>query len=106
MQERKGLDEPVGLPGEVNPALRGLVEFARLRVTRLSTGLTQEQAAVYAGCSRNTLQRLEAGRSAPKVATLRRLLDLYGSPQHLNRFLSIEDFIDRGDIFPVGSARR
>jgi transcriptional regulator with XRE-family HTH domain len=76
-----------------NPPLRGdIVRIRELRETREAAGLSQEQAAVYSGCGRNTLQRLESGASSPRIDTLRRLLDVYGS--RLGKFLPVGDYID------------
>lgn len=69
-----------------------LLNARRMRELREATGLSQEQAAVYAGCGRNTLQRIESGVASPRLDTLRRILDLYG--EQLGRFLSIADLID------------
>lgn len=51
---------------------------AMLRSFREETGATREQSAEVLGCTMSKIGDLETGRSAPKVAELDRLLDLYG----------------------------
>ena len=51
---------------------------AMLRGLREEAGATREQAAEVLGCTTSKIGDLETGRSAPKVAELDRLLDLYG----------------------------
>lgn len=73
--------------------LRGnYVDLRKIRAIREETGLSIEHAAAFAGLGRNTLQRLEAGKTDPRISTLRRLLDLYG--ERLGRFLSIGDYLE------------
>jgi predicted transcriptional regulator len=71
----------------------GIVNLHKLRKARQDAGLSMDHAAAFAGVGRNTLQRLEAGRSDPRISTLRRILDLYG--ERLGVFLSVGDFLDR-----------
>jgi transcriptional regulator with XRE-family HTH domain len=80
-------DRPAGGPGRDRPALRSVpdpgsrppVHYGdRLREFRVSGGLTQEQAAVYAGLTRKTIARLESARFPnPQLSTLLRLMKTY-----------------------------
>ncbi|MDQ3152389.1 MAG: helix-turn-helix domain-containing protein [Actinomycetota bacterium] len=51
---------------------------AMLRSFREEAGATREQSAEVLGCTTSKIGDLETGRSAPRVAELDRLLDLYG----------------------------
>ena len=73
--------------------LRGSVNLRALRQTRIDAELSMEHAAAFAGIGRNTLQRIENGKSDPRITTLRKILDLYGD--RLGSFLSIDDYIER-----------
>ncbi|MBD5111823.1 MAG: helix-turn-helix domain-containing protein [Ruminococcaceae bacterium] len=51
----------------------------QLRVMRLSAGLTVKQAADAVGIHRGTLMNYELGRTVPKPAIVRKLMELYES---------------------------
>ena len=61
----------------------------RLRGLRETQGLTSQEAAAQAGLSRRTLYRAEHGQN-PTLATLVRLLRLYGRLEALAQFLPEE----------------
>ncbi len=54
----------------------------RLRLWRLSNGLTQAQAARRLGMSHLTLGYLESGRLEPNQRDLARLRDVFGDEAH------------------------
>jgi transcriptional regulator with XRE-family HTH domain len=51
---------------------------ATLRAARRTRRVSQRQLAEYAAVPRQTLDRIEAGHSDPRVATLEKLLDAIG----------------------------
>ena len=53
---------------------------ARVRALRETAGLTQETLAAAAGIGRATIIRLENGRHAPKLSTLRAIAQVLGNP--------------------------
>lgn len=72
---------------------RQIVDVARMRQLRELCGLSIDRAAAFAGVGRNTLQRLEAGESDPKVSTMLLLLALYGRIQ--GERISLDDVVER-----------
>jgi transcriptional regulator with XRE-family HTH domain len=60
------------------PTIERVQVAAMLRSMREEAGITREQSAQALGCTTSKIGDLETGRSAPKVAELDRLLDLYG----------------------------
>ncbi len=50
-----------------------------LRLKREATGLSQRQLAERAGLTHATIANVEANKSSPSVATLARILDVFGS---------------------------
>lgn len=52
----------------------------RIRDARLQADLTQEKLAERAGVDRTTLQRLEGGKSDPKLSLLLRVAQALGLP--------------------------
>lgn len=59
------------------PTIERVQVAAMLRSMREEAGITREQSAQALGCTTSKIGDLETGRSAPKVAELDRLLDLY-----------------------------
>jgi transcriptional regulator with XRE-family HTH domain len=59
------------------PTIERVQVAAMLRSMREEAGITREQSAQTLGCTTSKIGDLETGRSAPKVAELDRLLDLY-----------------------------
>jgi transcriptional regulator with XRE-family HTH domain len=57
---------------------KGAKSMELLRSERLNRGLTLKQAAARMGISWKTLQRAEAGRSAPFPATALKIAGFYG----------------------------
>ena len=53
---------------------------ARLRDLRETAGMTQEDLATAAGIARATMIRLENGKHAPKLSTLRAIAQVLGTP--------------------------
>jgi DNA-binding XRE family transcriptional regulator len=53
------------------------VKPTKLREARESSGLTADEIAERAGCSRPTLYRIEAGEVQPKRPLARRLFEVY-----------------------------
>ena len=53
---------------------------ARVRALREATGLTQDNLATATGVGRATMIRLEDGKHAPKLPTLRAIAQVLGSP--------------------------
>ena len=59
------------------PTIERVQVAATLRSMREEAGITREQSAQALGCTTSKIGDLETARSAPKVAELDRLLDLY-----------------------------
>jgi transcriptional regulator with XRE-family HTH domain len=59
------------------PTIERVQVAATLRSMREEAGITREQSAQSLGCTTSKIGDLETARSAPKVAELDRLLDLY-----------------------------
>jgi transcriptional regulator with XRE-family HTH domain len=71
----------------------------RLRSLRKARGLTQSEAAERAGLGRHTLYRAEHGDN-PTLATLVRLLRVYG------RLPSLDSFIPVTEVSPMARLRK
>jgi len=71
----------------------------RLGRLRESAGLTRVEAAARTGLARRTVHRAEAGEN-PTLATLLRLLRLYG------RLEGLESFIPDSDISPMALLKK
>ena len=65
------------MPAPRSPA--ALAFGARLRVLRLAAGLSQQDLAVRAGCSRGYVGHLEQGRSLPHRKTIYALARALGA---------------------------
>jgi transcriptional regulator with XRE-family HTH domain len=80
-------ERPPGGPGRGRPVLRAVPDLGsqpqvhvgeRLRGFRAQSGLSQEQAAVYAGLTRKSIARLESARFPnPHLSTLLRIMATY-----------------------------
>ncbi len=71
----------------------------RLRALRKSRGLTTVETAARAGLARRTVQRAEGGDN-PTLATVLRLLRLYG------RLAGLESFIPEPEVSPMALIRK
>lgn len=68
---------------------------ASLKLYRQAAGLSMEQLARKAGCSKDTIFRIEDGRNSPKLATFYSLCVVLGvGPETL--LGSPEDFVQKG----------
>jgi transcriptional regulator with XRE-family HTH domain len=65
------------------------VVAARLSALRVGAGLSMKSAADAAGLNTSTIFRIEHGLVAPREATVRTLLELYGEGEHVSRVLSL-----------------
>ncbi|MET8868678.1 Scr1 family TA system antitoxin-like transcriptional regulator [Nonomuraea sp. NPDC004580] len=65
------------------------VVAARLSSLRAGAGLSMKSAADAAGLNTSTIFRIEHGLVAPREATVRTLLQLYGEGEHVARVLSL-----------------
>lgn len=65
------------------------VVAARLSSLRAWSGLSMASAAQAAGLNTSTIFRIEHGLVAPREATVRTLLELYGQGEHAPRLLSL-----------------
>ncbi|WP_084773451.1 Scr1 family TA system antitoxin-like transcriptional regulator [Nonomuraea candida] len=65
------------------------VVAARLSALRTGSGLSMKSAAQAAGLNTSTIFRIEHGLVAPREATVRTLLELYGQGEHTPRLLSL-----------------
>jgi transcriptional regulator with XRE-family HTH domain len=78
-----------------------------LRHARRRAGLTQRQLAAKAGIPQETIARIEAGRSDPRVTTLDRLLEPCGfGLEHLPRLGIGIDRPQIRDLLRLEPARR
>jgi DNA-binding transcriptional MerR regulator len=94
---KKMLDKAVGTAGSrTKPPQVPL--GARLRRLRKDRGLTLEEVAANSGLSTSFLSALERGSSGTTVATLRRLLSLYGT--------TLDALMRAGVRAPVGRVTR
>lgn len=50
-----------------------------LRAARKAARMTQEDAAYWCECERTQISNLESGQHEPRVSTLRKLADAYGT---------------------------
>ncbi|MCF6473091.1 helix-turn-helix domain-containing protein [Nonomuraea sp. MG754425] len=65
------------------------VVAARLSSLRTGSLLSMKSAAQAAGLNTSTIFRIEHGLVAPREATVRTLLELYGEGEHASRLLSL-----------------
>ncbi|MEU8361508.1 DUF5753 domain-containing protein [Nonomuraea sp. NPDC048882] len=65
------------------------VVAARLCSLRAASGMSMAAAAQAAGLNTSTIFRIEHGLVAPREATVRTLLELYGQGEHAPRLLSL-----------------
>ncbi|MGR6917404.1 DUF5753 domain-containing protein [[Actinomadura] parvosata] len=65
------------------------VVAARLSALRAAARLSMKSAADAAGLNTSTIFRIEHGLVAPREATVRTLLELYGQGEHTPRLLSL-----------------
>ncbi|MEV4176540.1 Scr1 family TA system antitoxin-like transcriptional regulator [Nonomuraea sp. NPDC049709] len=65
------------------------VVAARLSSLRAGSSLSMKSAAEAAGLNTSTIFRIEHGLVAPREATVRTLLELYGEGEHAPRLLSL-----------------
>lgn len=52
---------------------------SHLRAARIAARMTQEDAAYWCEVERSQISNLETGRHEPRIATLRKLADAYGT---------------------------
>ena len=55
------------------------IEFARLKMFRTESGLTQEELAEKLGVSRQAVAKWERGESVPDIESCVKLADIYGT---------------------------
>ncbi|MFC0865804.1 helix-turn-helix domain-containing protein [Sphaerimonospora cavernae] len=73
-----------------SPSVRRRRLAAELQRLRKSAGLTRDQVAEHAGCSPVTVTRIEAATTAPAVALVAMMLDLYGiTPERREALLQL-----------------
>jgi DNA-binding XRE family transcriptional regulator len=51
-----------------------------IKAARVNCGLTQREAAEAIGCSRESLQAYECGKTIPNWAIVKRIEEVYGIP--------------------------
>ena len=51
----------------------------RIRAARLAAGMTQEEAAYWCDCKRSQISNIETGCHEPRLSTMRKLADAYGT---------------------------
>lgn len=76
----------------------------RLKVLRAARGWSQDHLAALLGSTRQTINAIEAGRTAPGIATALRIARIFGLP--VEQVFEVDDIDSTGQARPAGDLPR
>ena len=82
LQQDAGVASKMEIPGKPSKSVEGWLEWisSRIRESRKSAGLTQEQLAEKCGLTQSHISRLEAKQHSPSFRTIEKLATALGLP--------------------------